>query len=225
MESLFNGEMKKMDIAIGLTLATVLIAISGFLHLWGSYKDKDWLFYIFKPVTTLSIAALCYFLAPELNTYVYLIIAGLILSTFGDIFLMLPKDRFIPGLASFLVAHVLYIIAFSGSFEITYTLTVIVPLVICGLIVLSILWPTLNEMAIPVVVYMSVIIVMAWLGCERYLAFDDSASLYAAIGALVFLFSDATLAFDRFKMQFKSAYAWIIVSYYVAQYFIAISVM
>ena len=35
---------------------------------------------------------------------------GLILSLAGDVFLMLPKEQFIAGLVSFLLAHVTYII-------------------------------------------------------------------------------------------------------------------
>ena len=31
----------------------------------------------------------------------------------GDIFLMLPNDRFVAGLASFLVGHLAYVVAFT----------------------------------------------------------------------------------------------------------------
>lgn len=212
-----------MDVMTVMLIGTLLIAVSGSLHLWGAYRENNYLFYIFKPTTTLLIAGLAYALAPEPNTYLYLILAGLLFSTFGDIFLMLPKDRFIPGLASFLVAHLIYIYAFQ-DFEFIFEPLLIIPLIIAGITVLYILWPTLAEMKIPVMVYMSIIIVMAWLASERYFVLHDSASFYACIGALVFLFSDAILAIDRFKSRFSSAYAMIIVSYYAAQYFIALSV-
>lgn len=221
-----------MDVMTITLLGTLLIVLSAGLHLWGAYKhvgsNNNYLFYIFKPTTTLLIAGLAYGIAPEVtpdssNTYLYLILAGLLCSTFGDIFLMLPKDRFIPGLASFLVAHLIYIYAFQ-DFEFIFDPILIIPLIIAGITVLYILWPTLAEMKIPVIVYMAIIIAMAWLASERYLVLSDTASFYACIGALVFLFSDATLAIDRFKKQFSSAYAMIIISYYVAQYFIALSV-
>ncbi|KXO08685.1 putative inner membrane protein [Moritella sp. JT01] len=138
---------------------------------------------------------------------------------------MLPKDRFIPGLLSFLLAHITYIIAFSMALELTYTWPLIFPLAIIAMLYLTLLWPSLAEMKVPVLVYMSIIVVMAWISGERYFSLDNTASFYAFIGAVIFLFSDATLAFDRFKKQFHSAYAVIIVSYYLAQYFIAFSVI
>ncbi|MDX2320557.1 MAG: lysoplasmalogenase [Moritella sp.] len=214
-----------MEFTTTLMMSTLVIAVCASLHLYGAYQDRKWLFYVFKPVTTLSIITLCWYLAPELNDYVWLILLGLLLSTLGDIFLMLPKDRFIPGLLSFLAAHVAYIIAFSIQLELTYTWALIVPLILIAMLYLTILWPSLAEMKAPVFVYMSIIVIMAWISGERYFSLDSSASGYAFIGAIVFLFSDATLAFDRFKTQFHSAYAVIIVSYYLAQYFIALSVI
>lgn len=205
-------------------MSTMFIIVCALLHLYGAYTERKWLFYIFKPMTTLSIALLCWYLAPEINDYVWLILLGLLLSTLGDIFLMLPKDRFIPGLVSFLIAHVIYIFAFSKHINVTYTWALILPLILIAMTYLTLLWSSLADMKIPVFVYMSVIVIMAWVSGERYFGLDNSASLYAFAGALVFLFSDATLAFDRFKKQFHSAYAVIIVSYYVAQYLIALSV-
>ena len=215
----------KMEFTTTMLTSTIIIAVCAVLHLYGAYRDRKWLFYLFKPVTTLSIAALCWYLAPTINDYVWLILLGLLLSTLGDIFLMLPKDRFIPGLLSFLIAHVAYILAFSMHLELTYTWGLIVPLIIIAMVYLTLLWPSLAEMKVPVFVYMSIIVIMAWISGERYFSVASQASLYAFIGALVFLFSDATLAFDRFKKQFHSAYGVIIVSYYLAQYFIALSVI
>ncbi|QUM86870.1 lysoplasmalogenase [Moritella sp. 28] len=214
-----------MEFTTTIITSTIIITACAILHLYGAYQDRKWLFYLFKPVTTLSIAALCWYLAPGFNDYVWLILLGLLLSTLGDIFLMLPKDRFIPGLLSFLLAHIAYIIAFSIALELTYTWSLIFPLAIIAMIYLTLLWSSLAEMKAPVLVYMSIIVIMAWVSGERYLSLNSSASMYAFIGAIVFLFSDATLALDRFKKQFHSAYAVIIVSYYLAQYFIALSVI
>ena len=40
-------------------------------------------------------------------------LAGLLFSLVGDVSLMLPNERFIQGLVSFLVAHLCYIVAFT----------------------------------------------------------------------------------------------------------------
>ena len=112
-----------MAFSVVVGLASLVIGVFAWLHLRGAYQDNKRLFYVFKPLTTLSIAALCWYLAPTLNSYVYLILLGLLLSTLGDIFLMLPKDRFIPGLASFLLAHLAYIVTFASTFTITQLLS------------------------------------------------------------------------------------------------------
>jgi len=49
---------------------------------------------------------------PTPSRYGMLLLAGLVCSLAGDVFLMLPEDRFIPGLASFLAAQICYAIAF-----------------------------------------------------------------------------------------------------------------
>src|SRR5262249_31512938 len=42
-------------------------------------------------------------------------VAALCLSLAGDVFLMLPKDLFVAGLGSFLLAHLAYVAAFNTS--------------------------------------------------------------------------------------------------------------
>ena len=173
-----------MTFSVITGLASLAIVVFAWLHLRGAYQGNKLLFYVFKPLTTLSIAALCWYLAPTLNSYVYLILLGLLLSTLGDIFLMLPKDRFIPGLASFLLAHLAYIVAFANTFTLTYSIVIIVPLALLSIIVLTILWPYLAAMKLPVAVYLTIIVAMAWLSAERYLDLGDNASLYACIGEI-----------------------------------------
>ncbi len=70
--------------------------------------------YIFKPLTTVLILAIAAADGtPPSGYYQWMIVTGLFFSLAGDIFLMLPGDRFIAGLASFFVAHVVYIAAFA----------------------------------------------------------------------------------------------------------------
>src|SRR5688572_26309956 len=63
--------------------------------------------YLLKPA---SLAALMLFAlvggAPQL------VLAALLMSLLGDVYLMLPGNSFFAGLASFLVAHILYVVAF-----------------------------------------------------------------------------------------------------------------
>ena len=51
----------------------------------------------------------------NLSRYAGFILAGLVFSLAGDVFLMLPSDQFMAGLVSFLIAHLFYIAAFTAG--------------------------------------------------------------------------------------------------------------
>ena len=67
--------------------------------------------YLLKPLTTLLIAWSVWRIASSVPRYRTWLLVGLVLSTLGDVFLMLPVDAFVPGLASFLLAHLAYLLA------------------------------------------------------------------------------------------------------------------
>ena len=81
--------------------------------------DLRWLHYASKPAATLAVAAMVLQASWASGRYRNAILAGLLLSTLGDVFLMLPQreggpDWFVFGLASFLLAHVAYLVALCG---------------------------------------------------------------------------------------------------------------
>ena len=63
----------------------------------------------------------------------------------------------------------------------------------------------LGKMMAPVLVYILVILIMCGLARERHLQLELPQTLFAACGAIIFLISDALLAWNRFRMKFKSA--------------------
>jgi len=65
------------------------------------------------------------------------LIAALVLSLLGDVYLMLPEDRFVAGLSSFLIAHLAYITCFDVSFAACLLWLLIVPAVLLILAVLG----------------------------------------------------------------------------------------
>ena len=86
---------------------------------FGVFALLDWLAvsrgiraleYVAKPATLLALLAYAAFghASPWL-------VAALVFSLLGDIFLMLPADLFLAGLAAFLIAHLAYIGAFAGA--------------------------------------------------------------------------------------------------------------
>lgn len=68
-----------------------------------------------------------------------------------------------------------------------------------------------------------VILIMSGLAWERHLQLELPQTLFAGCGAILFLISDAMLAWNRFRMKFKSAQFLIMGTYYVAQWVLAMS--
>ena len=208
----------------GLAAAAVLVAV---LAIRAHYLDdrQRWQVDAFKPLATLLILALALFLPPARPDYQWAIAAGLALSTAGDVFLMLPRDRFVAGLASFLLAHLCYLRAFSIEVPFGAGLLLWLPFFAAGGMVVALVWPGLKPaLRGPVVVYVIVIAAMAGQATGRWHASASAVALSAAVGAGLFVVSDAVLAIDRFRWPFRAARAVTLSTYWAAQLLIAISV-
>ena len=68
-----------------------------------------------------------------------------------------------------------------------------------------------------------VILIMSGLAWERHLQLELPQTLFAECGVILFLISGALLAWNRFRMKFKSAQFLILGTYYVAQWALAMS--
>ena len=92
-------------------LVAGVVAASAVLAIAGAYwPAMPWLHWIFKPLTTLLIAAMVWRMPSSLPRYRAWLLAGLALSTAGDVFLMLPIDAFVAGLASCAISEILAIV-------------------------------------------------------------------------------------------------------------------
>ena len=187
---------------------------------------SHWLIYVFKPLTTLLILAAA--LLPQTfltDPYAGAITLGLLFSLAGDIWLMLPSNRFLYGLASFLLAHVCYLSAFLISAPGHGFLWPLLPLSLIGAVVLGYLWPALPAgLRAPVSLYVAVIVAMAASAVSRAMTFFALSALVAAIGALLFFASDAVLAINRFRRPFHLAHAVVLASYFAGQLMISFSI-
>lgn len=181
--------------------------------------------YLLKPATTSLIIILALSLSGQAGAfYKALIVLGLFFCLAGDVFLMLPTDQFVPGLVSFLIAHLLYTVGFASRTGFQFGLISLVPLLLYGFWMLSRLWPYLGAMRLPVAIYMLVILVMAWQALEQWRLTLGIGALLAATGAVIFVISDSLLALNRFRRPFYSAQALVLGTYYVAQLCIAWSI-
>jgi len=199
-------------------------ATSGALAITGEERGWRALVYVCKPLTTLLLLVVAAGGPAGESAYPWLIAAGLGASLAGDVFLMLPRDRFVAGLASFLLAHVLYGAAF---FTVPRTMGDVLVLVLLGIVaagIVAVLWAGLGRLRGPVLAYVATIIVMAWLACVRWRAGGIPGAGLAAIGALAFVTSDTLLALDRFRRPFPFSRTLVLGTYWVAQALIALSV-
>ncbi len=203
---------------------TVLLIVSAIVCLAGEYLHLPVLIHVAKPLATIAVILIAGRSARPVSTsYRTLITAGLVASLAGDVFLMLPSDRFIAGLASFLVAHLLYIAAFGrhgGGVRDAVAATVFA---LAG-VMLAFLWPSLGALRIPVVIYVMVIATMAWQALSRWRRLRTMDARLAAIGGVVFLVSDSALAVGKFRGEFPGSALLVLGTYWVAQWCIAMSV-
>jgi len=205
--------------------AFAIAALATGLHLRAEYRGPRWQVYLFKPLIVTALLAGTVFPPPAHGARYQLAIAlGLACSLLGDIFLMLPRDRFLPGLASFLLAHVAYLVAFTSGTSIAATSPLLLPLLAAAALVLYRLWPALGRLRLPVLLYSATMLLMVWQAWGRQRALSTPGSTVAAIGAVLFVVSDAILALNRFRRPLPGAQALIMITYATAQALIAASV-
>lgn len=205
---------------------SLALAVAVAFLLRAEYAGVQGQVFLFKPLATILVITLAFPLAwGTTDAYARCILAGLTCSLAGDVFLMLPGDRFVAGLASFLVAHLFYIGAFTRDGGCSHGSATALPLVAIGAIVLSLLWPFLGPLRLPVLAYMLVILVMAWQALERSRLGAHEGAWWGAVGAVLFVASDSALGLARFRGDIPGSRAFVLVTYYLAQWMIATSAL
>ncbi len=207
-------------------LLSIALLVSFALLLRAEFAGVPAQVYLFKPLSTILVIALVF---PVVRTdgdhYALLVAVVLLCSLAGDVCLMLPRDRFVAGLVSFLVAHLFYIGAFTRDGGFSRQSATALPLLAIGAVLLSLLWPFLGPLRLPVIVYMLVILTMAWQALERSRLDAHDGAWWAAVGAVLFVASDAALALVRFRADFSGSRAFVLGTYYLAQWMIATSAL
>lgn len=204
---------------------SLLVLLSAICHIQAEYAGVKKRVYICKPFTMAMIILIA--LIPSVASgalYQYLIIAGLIFSLAGDIFLMFPETRFTAGLFSFLIGHVFYIFAFSSGSGFGLNPWFSALLVSFGVTFFSYLSANLGKMKLPVALYILVILLMGSQAFHQWQFSQNKGTWFAFIGALLFILSDSILAANKFRTPFKTARFFTLSTYFTGQYLIALSV-
>jgi uncharacterized membrane protein YhhN len=211
--------------AVTHLLLTLMILGSAIMHIRAEYLGPQYHIYLFKPLTMVFILLIAISKARKAPIfYAYAIVGGLLCSMAGDIFLMLPSDQFIPGLVSFLVAHLFYIWAFIHGRRFRFSFWSLLPFVVYGILIFIFLSPGLKAMKLPVLAYIVVILLMGWQAWERWGDTGQGLALLAFFGAVLFIISDSVLAINRFRQPFEMARALTLSTYFAAQWMIAFSI-
>jgi uncharacterized membrane protein YhhN len=207
---------------MAITLSIIAL-ISAIITIYAKLRENYLLQYIFKPLTMLAIILIAFLnSSTPITFYQQMIIIGLIFSTIGDV-LLINSRRFVHGLLSFLAAHICFIIAFYSV-----TSTPNLPSLVFYLVYVAgfqaVLWKHLNKLKLPVIVYSLVLAAMSWLALSKTIEHHNHQTFHAFVGSLMFVASDSLLAFAKFKSPFRFAEILILSTYFLAQFFIALSV-
>ena len=186
---------------------------------------------VVKPLICISLAAYQFRHTNRRVGFNRLIFTALILSLFGDCFLLLADQGahyFIYGLLVFLAAHVTYSLAFFRDFKNDPQASKIfghLMLFLMGVLSLSYYsWirEYLDDLRIAVMAYMFAISIMIILTGYRYKRVNLSSFTLIYAGAIFFVISDSILAYNKFVVPFTYSGVLIISTYMSAQYLITV---
>jgi len=183
------------------------------------YKFQRWYGYL-KPFLMIFIIAQPLLYSDSLNElFNKLIMVALIFSLAGDLFLLNHEKYFKHGLISFLFAHVFYSVSFLLR---TNNVSFILMLIYAGILFLMLIIFR-NGLNLSALSYLVVIILMGFLAGNTFFFERSSNSLLIFAASLLFIVSDFTLAFNKFKNRFYMAEVIILSTYFIAQYLFAVS--
>lgn len=217
----------EMNISYSLLGFTLFVAIVDWLAVAKKWKQIE---HFAKPGVMLLLLTWLWSIS-GFRGYLAWFAIGLVFSLLGDIFLMLPRERFIGGLVSFLLAHISYTIGFTDSAPplslVSIVLTFVVALIsirIYRAVSKALVASDNSQLKIPVQLYTFIISIML---LSALLTIDHPewsaiSSLIVSLGAALFYLSDAFLAWNKFVQQIRHGKLIVIISYHLGQMLIVV---
>jgi uncharacterized membrane protein YhhN len=169
--------------------------------------DFIWLLKII-PIALLGVGVL----QAETSSIRTTLLLALVFSGCGD--LLLALDKFIFGVAAFLLAQLSYAALFRHfwqGFHRRWFLSVL--LIMYMLIMVWLLIPNLGNLKLPVFAYLLTIAAMGLLALHSSLPMR-----WAVLGSILFIISDSFIAINKFINLFPYESYWIMSTYYGAQF-------
>jgi uncharacterized membrane protein YhhN len=214
--------LKKSKLFLSLFLIVSLAELVALQMEW------DILHLISKPLIVLSLIGYYWSLS---NARSMVFVVALLFCWAGDVFLLFQDGAsffFLLGLVSFLIGHVLYILSYryfrwkdtSRGLLGTQKVRLALPIILAGTGLVVVLYPSLADLKIPVMIYALVLTLMVLNAVFRYERTSSGSFWFAFAGAVLFMISDSLLAINKFMNPLPQASLLIMLTYIAAQYLI-----
>ena len=182
-----------------------------------------WLEYATKPGFMIALIALAIVIHPANHAERLFFIVALALGLISDVFLMLPRDLFVAGLGAALVEHLVYISGFrTRELHVGHLLIAGAIALVSALVIFPTIYAALRRdhpnLVAPVIAYVVVFVLMV-------AGAGGTGSLVALAGALLFFYSDAILAWNRFVKPLPFGRVVNIVPYHIGQALLVVSLV
>jgi len=172
--------------------------------------------FVVKSVPAICLSVLALMAVPGLRGR--LLSAALLFCAAGDAALAYEDEENLTiGLGLFLVAQVLFVVTFTRDFKLQKPrIPGALFLIAYAVLMAIILTPSLEDMALPVYVYLTVITIMGIAAMFRH-----PTSLPVIFGAFFFIASDSMLAIAEFRDPLPASDYLVMITYYLAIFLIA----
>lgn len=177
-----------------LILLAVVCAVAVGTDWWSVWNEQPGVERVAKPAVMISLIGLALVVDADPGVARWFVVAGLMFGLVGDVMLLPNVDRFLYGLAAFLVGHGLYIVAFA-TMELA-TIGIVGGFAAAAAILVYLGWPIVRSVrgtpyGVPVMAYMIVIAAMVVMATATH-------RWPIAAGGVLFALSDGLLGLDRF---------------------------
>jgi uncharacterized membrane protein YhhN len=211
-----------MTTSAGALLAVAVLA--AMLDWFAVVRGHKPLEYVCKPAATMALVGVAATLDPASSDQRLAFVVALVLSLAGDVALMVPRDRFVVGLGSFLLAHVAYVVGFAivgagaGDYAIGIAIVAVPTVPLATRYVRALARVGRRELLGPVILYIAAIGAMV----ASAIAVGNALAI---VGATLFLVSDSLIAETRFVGPRRWGPLAIMVTYHLAQVALVLSLL
>lgn len=193
-------------------ICLALFALFALANWLAAYSANSRLEHTAKPA---AMAALILF-AAAVGPLPPALLAALLFCLVGDVYLMLPDDHFIHGLAAFLAGQLAFTVAFAQPWAGSLAWGAVVLFATLPVTVRVLSSVASSALRAGIVAYMAAICLMAGSAMA-------TGSVLAGAGAVLFVLSDSLLAWDRFVKPVKHGHFMVMVTYHLAMFLLTLS--